>query len=162
MSHDVVTVSWDDPGDDTITGYVVLRSDKAIHPKGTFVTLAPDTGSAATSYVDASVSPGRRYVYRVKAINAHGTSDRSTWARATTPAAPEPDEEWSHWRAAVVKLECAAFSYDLYDENFGDDGDDATINLYMGVGDQRPNFDCPNYNEDDFTDDELEVLGELR
>ena len=90
VSHDLVTVSWDDPGDDTISGYVILRRDKDIHPQGTFVTLAPDTRSAATSYVDASVDPGRRYVYRIKAINAAGTSDRSTWVRAYTPAAPQP------------------------------------------------------------------------
>ena len=90
VSHDSVTLSWDDPRDDSITGYVILRRDKDIHPEGTFVTLAPDTGSAATAYVDASVDPERRYVYRIKAINAHGTSDRSNWVRAYTPAAPEP------------------------------------------------------------------------
>ena len=90
VSHDLVTVTWDDPGDGTVTGYVVLRRDKDIHPQGTFVTLAPDTGSAATVYVDAGVEPERRYVYRIKAISAAGTSDRSTWVRAYTPRAPEP------------------------------------------------------------------------
>ena len=94
VSHDLVTVSWDDPGDATVTGYVVLRRDKDIHPQGTFVTLAPDTGSAATVYVDAGVEPGRRYVYRIKAIGAAGASDRSTWVRAHTPAAPEPAPGW--------------------------------------------------------------------
>ena len=93
VSHDLVTVSWDDPGDATVTGYVVLRRDKDIHPQGTFVTLAPDTGSAATVYVDAGVEPGRRYVYRIKAISAAGTSDRSTWVRAHTPQAPEPSPQ---------------------------------------------------------------------
>ena len=88
VSHDLVTVSWDDPGDSTVTGYVILRRDKDIHPQGTFVTLAPDTGSAATAYVDASIDSGRRYVYRIKAVNAAGTSDKSTWVRAYTPAAP--------------------------------------------------------------------------
>ena len=88
VSHDLVTLSWDDPGDDTISGYVILRRDKAIHPQGTFVTLAPHTGTAATTYIDASIDPERRYVYRVKAISPAGTSDRSTWVRAYTPAAP--------------------------------------------------------------------------
>ena len=90
VSHDLVTVTWDDPGDGTVVGYVVLRRDKDIHPQGTFVTLAPDTGSAATVYVDAGVEPDRRYVYRIKAISAAGTSDRSGWVRANTPRAPEP------------------------------------------------------------------------
>ena len=90
VSHDLVTVTWDDPGDGTVVGYVVLRRDKDIHPQGTFVTLAPDTGSAATVYVDAGVEPDRRYVYRIKAISAAGTSDRSGWVRAYTPRAPEP------------------------------------------------------------------------
>ena len=91
VSPDLVTVSWGDPGDGTITGYVILRRDKDIHPEGTFDTLVPDTGSAATSYVDAGVDPERRYVYRIKAVNAAGASDRSTWVRAYTPAAqPAP------------------------------------------------------------------------
>ena len=94
VSHDLVTVSWDDPGDATVVGYVVLRRDKDIHPQGTFITLAPDTGSAATVYVDAGVEPDRRYVYRIKAIGAAGTSDRSTWVRAHTPQAPEPAPGW--------------------------------------------------------------------
>ena len=90
VTHDLVTLSWDDPGDDTISGYVILRRDKDVHSRGTFVTVAPNTHSAATSYVDASIDPERRYVYRVKAVNAAGQSDRSTWVRAYTPVAPEP------------------------------------------------------------------------
>ena len=90
VSHDAVTVSWDDPNDSTVTGYVILRRDKAVHAQGDFETVAAGTGNAQTSYVDLSVKPGRRYVYRIQAINAAGTSDRSTRARAYTPAAPKP------------------------------------------------------------------------
>ena len=43
VSHDQVTLTWDDPNDDSITGYVILRRDKEIHEEGTFVTVAPDT-----------------------------------------------------------------------------------------------------------------------
>ena len=39
VSHDAVTLTWDDPQDDSITGYVILRRDRAIHPVGTFVTI---------------------------------------------------------------------------------------------------------------------------
>ena len=91
VSHDTVTLTWDDPQDDSITGYVILRRDRAIHPTGTFVTIAGDTGSADTTYTDDSVEPDKEYVYRIKAINEHGeVSERSHWVRGFTPAAPAP------------------------------------------------------------------------
>ena len=92
VSHDTVTLTWDDPQDDSITGYVILRRDRAIHPTGTFVTIAGDTGSADTTYTDDSVEPDKEYVYRIKAINEHGEmSERSHWVRGFTPAAPPTD-----------------------------------------------------------------------
>ena len=51
-------------------------------------TSAVWTSAAATTYTDNTAQPDRRYVYRIEAINAVGTSDRSTWVRATTPTAP--------------------------------------------------------------------------
>ena len=64
-----MTLTWDDPQDDNITGYVILRRDKDIHEEGTFETVAPDTGSTETTYIDATIEPDKRYVYRIKAIN---------------------------------------------------------------------------------------------
>ena len=91
VSHDAVTLTWDDPQDDAITGYVILRRDREIHPQGTFVTITGDTGSADTTYTDDTVEPDRQYVYRIKAINEHGeVSEISHWVRAYTPAAPDP------------------------------------------------------------------------
>ena len=87
-SHDRVVLSWDDPQDDSITGYVILRRDRAIHEIGTFVTVAADTGSADTGYTDDTVEPEKEYVYRIKAMNKHGVSELSHWARADTPAPP--------------------------------------------------------------------------
>ena len=49
VSHDAVTLTWDNPQDDAITGYVILRRNREIHPVGTFVTIAGDTGSADTT-----------------------------------------------------------------------------------------------------------------
>ena len=93
VSHEIVPLTWDDPNDDSITGYVILRRDKDIHQEGTFVPVAPDTGTAETTYTDASIEPERRYVYRIKAINGHGVSEISSWVRAYTPAAPDPASE---------------------------------------------------------------------
>ena len=88
VSHNSVTLRWDNPGDDAVTGYVILRRDKAIHPEGTFETIRADTATAQTTYTDKTAQPDREYVYRIKAINAHGTSEISDWVRAYTPAAP--------------------------------------------------------------------------
>ena len=93
VSHDTVALTWDDPQDDAITGYVILRRDRAIHPVGTFVAITDDTGSADTTYTDDTVEPDKQYVYRIKAINEYGEeSEISDWVRANTPAVPVPDQ----------------------------------------------------------------------
>ena len=92
-SHDSVTLTWDDPGDDTITGYVILRRVRVNDTGGDFSVLVADTGSAATTYTDDTVDASTTYTYRIKAINEHGTSERSRWFHIDTPAAPEPEEE---------------------------------------------------------------------
>ena len=91
-THDSVTLTWDDPGDDTITGYVILRRIPGVDPEGHFDELVADTGTDATSYTDDTVSAETRYTYRIKAINGAGTSERSRWSHIDTPAAPVPDK----------------------------------------------------------------------
>ena len=88
VSHDLVSLSWDDPGDATISGYQILRRDRDRSRVGRFEVLVEDTGSAATAYVDRQVQPETRYNYRVKARNAAGLSRRSNFVRANTPPAP--------------------------------------------------------------------------
>ena len=85
--QDSVILTWSDPQDDTITGYVILRRDKAIHEEGVFITVEDNTNSADTTYTDDTVEPSRKYVYRIKAINTAGLSEISSWARAYTPPA---------------------------------------------------------------------------
>ena len=89
IAHNSVTLTWRDPQDDSITGYVILRRDKAIHEEGIFQDVEDDTGSADTTYTDDTAEPNRQYVYRIKAINAAGLSEISSWVRAYTPAAPD-------------------------------------------------------------------------
>ena len=91
-THDSVTLTWDDPGDDTITGYVILRRIPGVDPQGHFDVLVADTGTTATSYTDDTVAAETRYTYRIKAINGAGTSERSRWYHIDTPAAPVPDQ----------------------------------------------------------------------
>ena len=111
VSHEAVTLTWDDPQDDSITGYVIQRRDRAIHPVGTFVTIAGDTGSTDTTYTDATVEPDKQYVYRIKAINEHGeVSDKSDWIRADTPAIPIPDKPTG--LSVVVSHEAVTLTWD--------------------------------------------------
>ena len=91
-SHDSVTLTWDDPGDDSITGYVILRRIPGVDPEGHFDVLVANTGTAATTYTDDTVSAETRYTYRIKAINGAGTSERSRWSHIDVPAAPVPDQ----------------------------------------------------------------------
>ncbi len=87
VSHNAVSLSWDDPDDDTITGYQILRRDRALHRVGEFLIYEDDTGSALPQYVDQDVELEVRYVYRIKARNAAGLSKHSHWFQANTPAA---------------------------------------------------------------------------
>ena len=122
VSHDAVTLTWDDPQDDAITGYVILRRDRAIHPTGTFVTIAGDTGSADTTYTDDTVEPDKEYVYRIKAINEHGeVSEKSHWVRADTPAVPVPDKPTG--LSAIVSHDTVTLTWD--------DPQDDTITGYV-------------------------------
>ena len=90
VSPEQVSLSWDDPGDSSITGYQVLRRNPAVDAKGAFHTVVDDTGSSGTSYVDATVAAETRYFYRVLARNAAGLSPRSGLFRADVPP-PDPD-----------------------------------------------------------------------
>ena len=91
-THDSVTLTWDDPQDDSVTGYVILRRIPGVDPEGQFDELAANTGMAATTYTDDTVASETRYTYRIKAINGAGTSERSRWVHIDTPAAPVPDK----------------------------------------------------------------------
>ena len=90
FTHESVSLSWDDPGDPSITGYQILRRERGVHEVGDFQIHVDDTNSAASSYVDTAVEAEASYVYRVKAGNSSGRSERSRFFRADLPAAPDP------------------------------------------------------------------------
>ena len=76
-----ISLDWDDPGDQTITGYQILRRDPAVDAPGFFPILVDDTGSAATSFEDTSTTSGIAHIYRIKARNADGLSKMSNSVR---------------------------------------------------------------------------------
>ena len=88
VTHNSITLGWSDPGDSSISGYVILRRDPQTQVAGTFSTLDSDTGSASTTYTDSTVNAETRYVYRVKAKNSAGTSGRSNFVNIATSTAP--------------------------------------------------------------------------
>ena len=89
VSHDSVSLTWDDPGDESITGYQILRRDRALHARGEFLVHEDDTGNANTTFTDNDVEHSVQYVYRIKAKNNAGLSELSKWVRANMPA-PTP------------------------------------------------------------------------
>ena len=76
------TLTWDDPNDDTITGYKILYRIPATQPN--LHTLVNDTGSADTTYTVQNLEPGTAYVFRITAISEHGESERSDPASVST------------------------------------------------------------------------------
>ena len=93
VTHESVALSWDDPGDPSITSYQILRRQVRVHEPGDFIVHLDDANSAATSYVDTLVEAEAPYVYRVKARNSFGLSERSSFFDADLPAAPDPTPE---------------------------------------------------------------------
>ena len=75
-SDTAVTLTWDDPGDSSITGYQIQRRVVAKGEK--LSVIAANTGSSDASYEDADVLPNKKYAYRVRAINSAGTSRPSS------------------------------------------------------------------------------------
>ena len=88
-SDGTVTLSWDAPDDDTVTGYQILRR-RPTEGENTLLVHQNDTGSAATEYTDSDVTPDVRHVYRVKAVNAAGLSSWSNFVRVTPTQPAEP------------------------------------------------------------------------
>ena len=140
-SLDSVTLTWDDPGDDTITGYVILRRVRVNNTGGEFSELVADTGTAATTYTDDSVQANTTYTYRIKAINGAGTSERSRWFHIDTPAAPVPDKP--------TGLSATA-SHDVITLTWEDPGDDS-ITGYVIL--RRLRYDDPSGHFDELVAD---------
>ncbi len=89
IGHSVLTLTWDDPQDGTITGYRVLRGTEADN----LAVINSDTASNATEYEDDTVAPETAYHYAVLARSANGEGAQSDIISATTPAAPKSKEQ---------------------------------------------------------------------
>ena len=83
-----VSLTWDDPDDDTITGYEISRKTGS----GSYSVIASDTGSDAQSYADTTVAADTTYTYKIQAINDTGDSaDSNEFEITTASTATVPD-----------------------------------------------------------------------
>ena len=73
-----VTLSWEAPDDDSVTGYQVLRR-RPYEGEKALLVYVENTGSTATTFTDVDVTAGTQHVYRVKAINAAGAGGQSNY-----------------------------------------------------------------------------------
>ena len=83
-----MALSWNNPEDDSITGYLILRGPDADN----LATIVESTGNAEVSYTDETASSDTTYVYAIKAINDAGESAQSATTEVTTPKAPGADD----------------------------------------------------------------------
>ena len=74
-SHELVRLTWRNPGDSSITGYRILRRPGDY--TSTFEEIDTVAGSSATSYEDEDVDAGSAYYYSIKAYNSAGPSEAS-------------------------------------------------------------------------------------
>ena len=131
VAHDTVALSWDDPNDSTITGYEILRRNKAIDDPGVFHSVEADTGSSAQTYTDTPVAASSKYVYRIKAINAHGKSPRSSYFNANTPAAPPPPEPETQDPPAQPTGLTSTVTHDQVSLSWDDPDDDSITGYHI-------------------------------
>ena len=95
-----ITVNWDpraEDDDNSISGYRLQRRTETVirHATGAIDTtqskwadVSPAPGADATSYTDTGLRQNTTYAYRMRALNARGTSRWSAAASATTGIAP--------------------------------------------------------------------------
>ena len=137
VTHDMVSLRWDDPGDDIITSYQILRRDADTDAPGVFHVHVDNTGSADNSYVDRDVEPDTRYVYRIKARNAEGLSVQSGYFDANTPAASGscPDPTPTEVEVEAVPIVVASTTDDyfvLYARSVDQDGWELPVAVVRG------------------------------
>ena len=118
-----VILNWSSPVQDaaSVTGYEILRR-RPKEGEGALLVLVADTGSTATTYVDATANEqGTRYTYRVKALRGSEKSSRSNYARVDLPEeadeteptpAPAPRDVTVHTSDAQSGDPCPGGDYD--------------------------------------------------
>ena len=122
-------LSWQNPSDDSITGYQVLRGPDA----DSLAVIEEDTGSSGTSYTDTSPPAGQTHTYAVKARNAAGLSPLSNTFTATVPASETEEETVPASEGEEEELVASQQSHELFLVSNLD-----TSGLGFQIGQQQP------------------------
>ena len=128
--HDNVVLDWDDPDDDSIIGYKILRRNTDEQDPDEFTTVEANTGSQSTRYTDSSVGPETNYAYHIRAINDDGESDPSSNLNVTTPEEPEVEVVDPDPPAAPTGLSASALQPTTVVLDW-DDTDDENVDGYQ-------------------------------
>ena len=75
----VVTLTWDEPNDDSITDYKILCKERGT--RGLNVCYTPSINEIESNSFTIADFDGGKYVYRVIALNEEGESKRSNYVR---------------------------------------------------------------------------------
>ena len=121
-----VTLSWEAPDDDSVTGYQVLRRRPREGEK-TLLVHVNDTGSTATEYTDRDVTADVLHAYQVKAINPAGLSGRSNFDNVT-PVQPAETVQNSPAKGAPAISGTAQVGETLTVDTSGIADDDGLVN----------------------------------
>ena len=97
-----VTLTWDDPGDSTITGYKILSRITAT--ESVLTILVSDTGSAGTSYTVRGLEPDATYQFAVLAVNNAGNSAPSQIVTVSTRAQTAPPSDTAALASIIESL----------------------------------------------------------
>ena len=172
-SHELVRLTWRNPGDSSITGYRILR--RLADYTTSFGEIDTVTGSSVTSYKDDSVAAGVTYYYSIQAYNAAGPSEQSNdmfGLYIRVPAEPINDSPMVTGSTAVTYTENGTktvaryrardpdsnqFTWDLE----GEDEDDFSITDGVLAFRSPPDFEYPTDrgvgSEDNDEDNDYEV-----
>ena len=144
IEHDSLTLTWDDPQDDSITGYQVLRGAS----EDNLSTLEPDTGNASTEYTDSTAAAESTYFYAVTALSADGDGAQSSAISVTTPAEPQSEEQLvqNDPPAAPTGLTASRTSHDSLTLTWDDPQDDSITGYRILRGEAYKNL--PTIEED--------------
>ena len=144
IEHDRLTLTWDDPQDDRITAYQVLRGTS----EDTLSTLEPDTENASTEYTDSTAAAETTYFYAVTALSADGDGTQSSAMSVTTPAEPQFAEQpvQNDPPAAPTGLTKTGVAHDTLTLSWNDPQDDSITGYRIFRGEAYKNL--PTIEED--------------
>ena len=123
VGHSVLTLTWNDPQDERITGYRVLRGASV----DSLSTIEENTGGVGTEYADDTVAPETTYHYAVIALSAVGDGAQSDAVSATTTAAPKPKKQPTPESARQSTTRTDAQTVTTFISNTGQTGITASV-----------------------------------